>query len=112
MFGHSPIESNRDRKVKVYLDNNSVSASTAQSEYARFLNFIGDRFTAVSNTVSGVKTYDIALKYADKIIPYEEGVEARLDTSTLRATISMFPALQAICIRLPLLAGSRSTLSR
>jgi hypothetical protein len=74
MFGHSPIESNRDRKVKVYLDNNSVSASTAQSEYARFLNFIGDRFTAVSNTVSGVKTYDIALKYADKIIPYEEGV--------------------------------------
>jgi hypothetical protein len=74
MFGHSPIESNRDRRVKVYLDNNSVSASTAQSEYARFLNFIGDRFTAVSNTVGGVKTYDIALKYADKIIPYEEGV--------------------------------------
>lgn len=74
MFGHSPIESNRDRKVKVYLDNNSVSASTAQSEYARFLNFIGDRFTAVSNTVGGVKTYDIALKYADKIIPYEESV--------------------------------------
>jgi hypothetical protein len=74
MFGHSPIESDRDRRVKVLADNVAVSASTAQSEYARFLNFIGDRFTAVSNTVSGVKTYDIALKYADKIIPYEAGV--------------------------------------
>lgn len=74
MFGHSPIESNRDRKVRVYLDDDAVSSSTAQTEYARFLNFIGDRFTAVENTVSGVKTYDIALKYADKIIPYEAGV--------------------------------------
>jgi hypothetical protein len=74
MFGHSPIDSDRDRRVKVYADNTAVSASTAQSEYARYLNFIGDRFTAVSNTVSGVKTYDIALKYADKIIPYEGGV--------------------------------------
>jgi hypothetical protein len=74
MFGHSPIESDRDRRVKVLADNVAVSASTAQSEYARYLNFIGDRFTAVSNTVSGVKTYDIALKYADKIIPYEAGV--------------------------------------
>jgi hypothetical protein len=74
MYGHSPIESNKDRKVRVYADNTAVSASTAQSEYARYLNFIGDRFTAVSNTVSGVKTYDIALKYADKIIPYEAGV--------------------------------------
>lgn len=74
MFGHSPIESDRDRRVKVYADNTAVSASTAQSEYARYLNFIGDRFTAVSNTVGGVKTYDIALKYADKIIPYEAGV--------------------------------------
>lgn len=74
MFGHSPIESNKDRRVKVYADNTAVSASTAQSEYSRYLNFIGDRFTATSNTVSGVKTYDIALKYADKIIPYEAGV--------------------------------------
>ena len=74
MFGHSPIQSERDRRVKVYLDNSAVSASTAQSEYSRFPNFIGDRFTAVTNTVSGVKTYDIALKYADKIIPYEAGV--------------------------------------
>ena len=74
MFGHSPIQSERDRRVKIYLDNTAVSASTAQSEYSRYPNFIGDRFTAVTNTVSGVKTYDIALKYADKIIPYEAGV--------------------------------------
>ena len=74
MFGHSPIQSERDKRVRVYLDNSAVSASTAQSEYSRFPNFIGDRFTAVTNTVSGVKTYDIALKYADKIIPYEAGV--------------------------------------
>lgn len=74
MFGHSPIEGDKDRRVRVYADNTAVSASTAQSEYARYLNFIGDRFTAVTNTVGGVKTYDIALKYADKIIPYEAGV--------------------------------------
>lgn len=74
MFGHSPIEGDKDKRVRVYADNTAVSASTAQSEYARYLNFIGDRFTAVTNTVGGVKTYDIALKYADKIIPYEAGV--------------------------------------
>ena len=73
MFGHSPIDSDKDRRVRVYADNTAVSASTAQAEYARYLNFIGDRFTAVTNTVSNVKTYDIALKYADKIIPYEGG---------------------------------------
>lgn len=74
MFGHSPIEGDKDRRTKIYLDNAAVSASTAQSEYSRFPNFIGDRFTAVTNTIGGVKTYDIALKYADKIIPYEGGV--------------------------------------
>lgn len=74
MFGTSPFLSKKDKRVKVYADNTAVSASLAQSEYARYLNFIGNRFTAVSNTVGGVKTYDIALKYADKIIPYEAGV--------------------------------------
>lgn len=74
MFGTSPFLSEKDRRVRVLADGTLVSASTAQSEYARALNFIGDRFTATSNTVGGVKTYDIALKYADKIIPYEAGV--------------------------------------
>ena len=47
----------RDRKVKVYLNDVAVSSSSAQSVYARYLNFKGTGITATVNNTLG--TYDV-----------------------------------------------------
>ena len=60
-----------DRRVKVFVNDTAVSASTAESEYSRFPNFKGN-FSVVENTVGDIKTYDIeGLGY---VIPQEGGV--------------------------------------
>jgi hypothetical protein len=46
----------RDRKVKVFSDGVAVSDSTAQSQYAKYLNFIG--FNVTEN--DELKAYDVA----------------------------------------------------
>lgn len=59
----------KDRRVRVYNAGTPVVASNLQSVYAKYLNFIGNRFTTAAN---GDK-YDISLTYPDKVIPYEGG---------------------------------------
>lgn len=62
----------RDRAVKVYVNDVAVVATNAQSDYARPLNF-DPYFTVVAATLGTVKTFDVSLTYANKIIPYEAG---------------------------------------
>ena len=68
-----PILYDKDRRVRVLSNGTPVVASTLQSQYAKYLNFIG--FTVTENPV--LNTYDItgAASTDEKVAVYSNGTQ-------------------------------------